>query len=49
MMEAVAARKIPLYVLDRPNPINGVAVEGPMLEEKYISMIGYGCVRCGMA
>src|SRR6516164_8897042 len=42
MMEAAAARGIPVYVLDRPNPINGVAVEGPMLEEKYVSMIGYG-------
>jgi uncharacterized protein YbbC (DUF1343 family) len=50
MMEAAAARKIPIYVLDRPNPINGIAVEGPMLEEKYISMIGYGVrpVRHGM-
>lgn len=50
VMEAAAARKIPVYVLDRPNPINGVAVEGPLLEEKYISMIGYGLrpVRHGM-
>ncbi|HTS30251.1 MAG TPA: DUF1343 domain-containing protein [Bryobacteraceae bacterium] len=50
MMEAAAQRRIPIYVLDRPNPINGIAVEGPMLEEKYISMIGYGLrpVRHGM-
>ena len=50
MMEAAAQRRIPIYVLDRPNPINGNAVEGPMLEEKYISMIGYGLrpVRHGM-
>jgi uncharacterized protein YbbC (DUF1343 family) len=50
MMEAAAARSIPIYVLDRPNPINGVAVEGPMLEEKYKSMIGYGLrpIRHGM-
>jgi len=41
MMEAAAPRKIPIYVLDRPNPITGTAVEGPMLEEKYLSMIGY--------
>ncbi len=41
MMEAAAPRKIPIYVLDRPNPINGVAVQGPMLDEKYLSMIGY--------
>lgn len=50
MIEAAAARGIPIYVLDRPNPINGVAVEGPMLEGKYTSMIGYGLrpVRHGM-
>jgi len=41
MMEAAAPRKIPIYVLDRPNPITGIAVEGPMLDEKYLSMIGY--------
>jgi uncharacterized protein YbbC (DUF1343 family) len=50
MLEAAAARKIPIYVLDRPNPVNGVAVQGPLLEEKYFSMIGYGRrpVRHGM-
>ena len=50
ILEAAAPRKIPVYVLDRPNPINGVAVEGPMLEDKYKSMIGYGArpVRHGM-
>ena len=50
MMEAAASRKIPIYVLDRPNPINGIAVEGPMLDDKYKSMIGYGGrpVRHGM-
>jgi len=41
MVEEAARTKIPLYVLDRPNPINGVAVEGPMLEEKYISFVAY--------
>ncbi len=41
MMEAAAPHKIPIYVLDRPNPVNGVSVEGPMLDEKYMSMIGY--------
>ena len=50
IMEAAAPRKIPIYVLDRPNPINGQTVEGPMLDDKYISMIGYGRrpVRHGM-
>ena len=31
-MEEAARRHIPFYVLDRPNPINGVRVEGPMLD-----------------
>ncbi len=50
ILEAAAARKLPVYVLDRPNPINGVSVEGPVLEAKYKSMIGYGRrpVRHGM-
>jgi uncharacterized protein YbbC (DUF1343 family) len=50
IMEAAAPRKIPIYVLDRPNPINGETVEGPMLDNKYVSMIGYGRrpVRHGM-
>lgn len=50
ILEAAAPRKIPVYVLDRPNPINGETVEGPMLDDKYASMIGYGRrpVRPGM-
>ncbi len=39
-MEAAAAAKIPFYVLDRPNPITGVHVEGPMLDAKNISFVG---------
>ncbi len=38
--EAAGAGK-PFYVLDRPNPINGVAVEGPLLDPKYVSFVGY--------
>jgi uncharacterized protein YbbC (DUF1343 family) len=50
MLEAAAKHKLPIYVLDRPNPINGIAVQGPMLDAKYFSMIGYGRrpVRHGM-
>lgn len=40
-MEAAAARKIPFFVLDRPNPITGTHVEGPMLDEDLASFIGY--------
>jgi uncharacterized protein YbbC (DUF1343 family) len=41
MVEEAGRRKIPIYVLDRPNPINGVAVEGPLLDEQYVSFVGY--------
>ncbi|MEI9961821.1 MAG: DUF1343 domain-containing protein [Limisphaerales bacterium] len=40
-MQAAAEANIPFIVLDRPNPINGVAMEGPILEyPKYSSFIG---------
>jgi uncharacterized protein YbbC (DUF1343 family) len=41
MLEAAAQARIPFYVLDRPNPINGLAVEGPLLDSKYFSFVGY--------
>ncbi len=40
-MEEAAKRKIPVMVLDRPNPINGLTVDGPMMEEKWRSIVGY--------
>ena len=40
-MEVAAKEGIPFYVLDRPNPINGVAVEGPGLDDELRSFIGY--------
>ncbi|MCI0381849.1 MAG: DUF1343 domain-containing protein [Chlamydiae bacterium] len=40
-MEAAAAKKIPVIVLDRPNPMGGIIVDGPMLQEKWRSFIGY--------
>ena len=39
-MEAAARAKLPFVVLDRPNPINGVAVEGPLLDQDLISFVG---------
>jgi uncharacterized protein YbbC (DUF1343 family) len=40
-MQAAADADIPFIVLDRPNPVNGVAMEGPILEyPKYSSFIG---------
>lgn len=40
-MEAAAEKGIPVIVLDRPNPINGLIVDGPMLQKKWRSFIGY--------
>jgi uncharacterized protein YbbC (DUF1343 family)/CubicO group peptidase (beta-lactamase class C family) len=39
-MEAAASVKLPFLVLDRPNPINGVAVEGPIIDKDLISFVG---------
>lgn len=41
VMEEAANNHIPIIVLDRPNPINGLVVDGPVLEEKWRSMVGY--------
>ena len=32
VMEAAARHKIPVFVLDRPNPVNGWQIEGPSLD-----------------
>lgn len=40
VMEAAAENNIPLVVLDRPNPLTGTRVEGPMLDLRYKSFIG---------
>ena len=39
LMEACAENKVPLIVLDRPNP-NGGIVDGPVLEKEYTSFVG---------
>lgn len=40
VMEACAQQNKPVIILDRPNPINGKAVEGPVLKPKYSSFVG---------
>ena len=39
VMEACAESKIPVIILDRPNP-NGFYVDGPVLEKDYTSFVG---------
>jgi len=39
-MEAAAENGKRFVVLDRPNPINGVQIEGPVLESKFATFVG---------
>lgn len=49
-MEAAAENGIPFYVLDRPNPIGGDLVEGPVLDLQFRSFVGMHAIplRHGM-
>ncbi len=40
VMEAAREADIPVIVLDRPNPIGGLAVEGPVLDPAQASFVG---------
>lgn len=41
LLEASASYQLPIIVLDRPNPLGGEIVSGNILEEEYISFVGY--------
>jgi uncharacterized protein YbbC (DUF1343 family) len=41
VLEECAARKIKVFVLDRPNPIGGVQIEGPGLDDAAVGFTGY--------
>jgi uncharacterized protein YbbC (DUF1343 family) len=49
-MEEAAAAGLPFVVLDRPNPIGGTRVAGPVLDETELSFVGYAPIpmRHGM-
>lgn len=40
LMKKAARLNIPVVVLDRPNPLNGVTVQGPVLDPAYASFVG---------
>ncbi len=42
VMQACAAHKVKVIVLDRPNPLGGLLFEGPVREAKYKSLLGWG-------
>jgi uncharacterized protein YbbC (DUF1343 family) len=50
VMEEAAKVKLPVFVLDRPNPINGLSVEGPVADADRLSFTSYYMipVRHGM-
>ena len=39
-MEACAVAGIPVYILDRPNPIGRVQADGPVLREEFFTFVG---------
>ena len=41
VMEEAAKAKVPVFILDRPNPINGVDVEGPPADADKLSFTAY--------
>ncbi len=43
-MEEAAKHKIPVLICDRPNPMGGHVVDGPLVEEKWRSFLGYANV-----
>lgn len=40
VMQAAAEHHLPLIVLDRPAPLNGLRIEGPVLDPAYASFVG---------
>jgi uncharacterized protein YbbC (DUF1343 family) len=41
VLEEAAKRRLPVIVLDRPNPINGFQIEGPALDKTQLGFTGY--------
>ena len=41
VLEEAAKRKLPVFVLDRPNPVNGWNLEGPALDKESMGFTGY--------
>ncbi len=50
IIEEAAKAKLPVFILDRPNPINGIDVEGPIADADKLSFTAYHTipVRHGM-
>ncbi len=50
VVEEAGKARIPIFILDRPNPINGIDVEGPLADSDKLSFTAYHAipVRHGM-
>jgi len=40
LLKEAATMKIPIMILDRPNPLNGITVQGPVLDPAFSSFVG---------
>jgi uncharacterized protein YbbC (DUF1343 family) len=40
MMEGCAQQNVPMLILDRPNPLGGIEMEGPLLQPEFFSFVG---------
>ncbi len=43
-MEACAQAGIPVWILDRPNPVGRLPFDGPVLKEEYFTFVGGACI-----
>jgi uncharacterized protein YbbC (DUF1343 family) len=48
-MEAAASHHLAYYILDRPDPLGGERIEGPMLDPDRLSFVGYFAMPIRMA
>jgi len=49
VMEAAAQAHRPLFVLDRPNPIGGIEIEGAVADADKLSFTAYHTIQCDTA
>ena len=43
-LEACSEAGIPVWLLDRPNPISKLPFDGPVLKEEYFTFVGGACI-----
>jgi uncharacterized protein YbbC (DUF1343 family) len=43
-MEACSEAGIPVWILDRPNPVGRLPFDGPVLKEEYFTFVGGACI-----